>query len=92
MTSIDTSVIPGNITTENTSTTKSQNQNKLSHETLANPAIMVNRLAADIVFIMPTIIVIPPYTVESMQLCPNSLDVQNSFTVKYTTDKCLMSS
>ena len=49
---------------------------------------MITSPAADIAPTIPTIIVTPPDTVESIELCSsNSPDVQNPFTIKHTTDQ-----
>ena len=72
-------MIPENEIKENTSTTQLQTKNTPSHETLAN--------IADIALTIPAIIVTPPDTVGSIELCSNSVDVQNPFTMKHTTDQ-----
>ena len=84
-TSIDTSIIPEN----ETSTTEPQTKNTPPHETLAKPAIMmITPPAADIALTIPAIIVTPADTAESIELCSsNSPDVQNTFTMKHTTDQ-----
>ena len=80
-------MIPENEIKENTSTTQLQTKNTPSHETLANPTIMFTPPAADIALTIPTITVTPPDTVESIELCSNSVDVQNPFTMKHTIDQ-----
>ena len=80
-------MIPENEIKENTSTTQLQTKNTPSHETLANPTIMFTPPAADIALTIPTIIVTSPDTVESIELCSNSVDVQNPFTMKHTIDQ-----
>ena len=89
-TSIDTSIIPENETKENTSTIQHQTKNtpSTSLRTLANPTIMITPPAPDIALTIPKIIVTPPDTAESTELCPsNSTDTQNPFTMKHKTDQ-----
>ena len=90
-TRINTSIIPENETKENTNTTQPQTKNTPSNETLANPTIMmITPPSADIALTIPTIIVTPPDTAETIELCSsNSPDVQNPFTMKHTTDQML---
>ena len=73
---------------ENASSAKLQTKNTppASLEILANLTIMITPLAADIALTRSKVIVTPPDTAESTELCPsNSTDMQSLFTMKHST-------